>query len=97
MEKLSIKTATNAVRILKALSNQKRLQICNALLQQPLNVTQVADFLKIDIRLASNYLVRMWRDGYLGVKQQNGEMYYHLKENKFKEIFLNITSLKYVD
>jgi len=75
-----------AVTFLKTLSHEGRLQILCLLLDQNLTVSALADALGISQPVASQQLMRLRAEGYVGARREGKTMVYHLLRQDVKPV-----------
>ena len=78
--------ATQAVSFLKTLSHEGRLQILCLLLDQDLGVGALAEALGMSQPLASQQLMRLRAEGYVGARREGKAMIYHLLRPDVKPV-----------
>lgn len=75
-----------AVTFLKTLSHEGRLQILCLLLDQELSVGTLADALGISQPTASQQLMRLRAEGYVGTRREGKAVIYHLLREDVKPV-----------
>ncbi|OZA10404.1 MAG: hypothetical protein B7Y02_10765 [Rhodobacterales bacterium 17-64-5] len=78
--------AFHAVTLLKTLSHEGRLQILCLLLDRDLSVGQLAEALGLSQPTASQQLMRLRAEGYLGARRVGKMVIYHLLRQDVKPI-----------
>ncbi len=78
--------AFHAVTFLKTLSHEGRLQILCLLLDQDLSVGELAEALRLPQPTASQQLMRLRAEGYLGARRVGKTVIYHLLRQDVKHI-----------
>ena len=76
----------NAVTFLKTLSHEGRLQILCLLLDQDLSVGTLADALGLAQPTASQQLMRLRAEGYVGTRRDGKTVIYHLLRQDVKPV-----------
>jgi DNA-binding transcriptional ArsR family regulator len=82
----SPKAAARAVTFLKTLSHEGRLQILCLLLDQDLSVGALADALGMSQPMASQQLMRLRAEGYVGAQRDGKSVVYHLLRPDVKPV-----------
>jgi ArsR family transcriptional regulator len=75
-----------AVTFLKTLSHEGRLQILCLLLDQELSVGTLADALGLSQPTASQQLMRLRAEGYVGARREGKTVIYHLLREDVKPV-----------
>ena len=75
-----------AVTFLKTLSHEGRLQILCLLLDQDLGVGALAEKLGLSQPMASQQLMRLRAEGYVGARREGKAMIYHLRRQDVKPV-----------
>ena len=75
-----------AVTFLKTLSHEGRLQILCLLLDQDLSVGALAEALGLSQPVASQQLMRLRAEGYVGARREGKAMIYHLMRRDVRPI-----------
>jgi ArsR family transcriptional regulator len=78
--------AGRAVAFLKALSHEGRLQILCLLLDQDLSVGDLAGAIGLSQPAASQQLMRLRAEGYVGARREGKTMIYYLLRNDVKPV-----------
>lgn len=78
--------ATCAVKFLKALSHEGRLQILCLLLDQDLNVGALTEALGLPQPVASQQLMRLRAEGYVSARREGKAVIYHLLRQDVKPV-----------
>ncbi|MDR5898311.1 metalloregulator ArsR/SmtB family transcription factor [Halomonas vilamensis] len=79
-------TIEKATALLKAMANEKRLQIVCLLLEKELSVTQINQQLSLSQSALSQHLAILRRDNLVNTRRESQTIYYSLTSNGAKAI-----------
>ncbi|GAL12997.1 transcriptional activator HlyU [Vibrio astriarenae] len=80
------KNSAQAVTVLKAMANERRLQILCLLLETELSVGQLSQQLDLSQSALSQHLVWLRRDGLVDTRKEAQTVYYSLKSREVKAL-----------
>ncbi|MDR9831143.1 metalloregulator ArsR/SmtB family transcription factor [Vibrio sp. FNV 38] len=80
------KNAAQAVVVLKAMANERRLQILCLLLETELSVGQLSNQMDLSQSALSQHLAWLRRDGLVETRKQAQTVYYSLKSAEVKAL-----------
>ncbi|WP_413111053.1 ArsR/SmtB family transcription factor [Thaumasiovibrio sp. DFM-14] len=78
--------APQAVMLLKAMANERRLFILCYLLEQELSVGDMCDKLQLSQSALSQHLAWLRRDGLVTTRKESQTVYYSLKSDEVREM-----------
>ncbi|WP_424022300.1 ArsR/SmtB family transcription factor [Oceanisphaera pacifica] len=79
-------SATNAVKLLKALANERRLFILCHLLDKELSVGEMNEHLGLSQSALSQHLALLRKDGFVRTRKEAQTVYYSLKSDEVREV-----------
>ena len=79
---MNYKAHNHSVKLFKMMSNSHRLKVLTLLAhsKQPMNVSEIAQRLGIEITNLSNHLFKMRAMGLIRAKQSGAHMFYSIKD-----------------
>ena len=80
------KNSAQAVTVLKAMANERRLQILCLLLETELSVGQLSQQLDLSQSALSQHLAWLRRDGLVDTRKEAQTVYYSLKSREVKAL-----------
>ena len=87
------KNSAKAVALLKAMANERRLQILCILHEQELSVGELCAMLELSQSALSQHLAWLRRDGLVATRKEARTVYYSLSSYKVKEMIKLLNSL----
>lgn len=87
------KNSPKAVALLKAMANERRLQILCILHEQELSVGELCTMLKLSQSALSQHLAWLRRDGLVATRKEAQTVYYSLSSREVKEMIKLLHSL----
>lgn len=85
--------SAKAVALLKAMANQRRLQILCILHEQELSVGELCTMLELSQSALSQHLAWLRRDGLVATRKEAQTVYYSLSSHEVKEMIKLLHSL----
>lgn len=79
-------SAANAVKLLKALANERRLFILCHLLDKELSVGEMNEHLGLSQSALSQHLALLRNDGFVRTRKEAQTVYYSLKSDEVREV-----------
>ncbi|GLO61794.1 transcriptional regulator [Vibrio sp. MACH09] len=80
------KNSAKAVALLKAMANERRLQILCILHEQELSVGELCTMLELSQSALSQHLAWLRRDGLVATRKEAQTVYYSLSSHEVKEM-----------
>lgn len=87
------KNSPKAVALLKAMANERRLQILCILHEQELSVGELCTMLELSQSALSQHLAWLRRDGLVTTRKEAQTVYYSLSSHEVKEMIKLLHSL----
>ncbi|WCE29197.1 ArsR/SmtB family transcription factor [Vibrio sp. SCSIO 43137] len=87
------RNSAKAVALLKAMANERRLQILCILHEQELSVGELCTMLELSQSALSQHLAWLRRDGLVATRKEAQTVYYSLSSHEVKEMIKLLHSL----